>query len=87
MQNKGTKITLLSEEEKIITLDQLKSARSNILSLLEKLPVGFRTLATEKKRNYYFNKLTEVEDAIYCCNNPQVKITVKKLTEFNDANV
>lgn len=59
---KGTK--LLTEEERINTLNALFKAQKEMTLVLEKMPITTRTLATQNKKEELIRKLDEVEKAI-----------------------
>lgn len=55
---------LMSEEERVATLEELKVKKSEIASMLFSLPLSLRTDALKHKKTELENKLTEVEKAI-----------------------
>jgi len=71
---KGTK--LLSEEERIETLNGLMNSKKELTNLLEKLPITTRTLAMQNKKDELIKKIEEVEKAIDMFSKKQVFIKV-----------
>jgi len=69
---KGTK--LLSEEERIETLNGLMKSKKELTNLLEKLPITTRTLAMQNKKDELIKKIEEVEKAIDMFSKKQVFI-------------
>ena len=69
---KGTK--LLSEEERISTLNGLINSKKEMTNLLEKLPITTRTLAMQNKKEELIRKIEEVEKAIDMFSKKQVFI-------------
>lgn len=71
----GTK--LLSEEERLSTLDSLKESKNNIMNLLEKMPMSMRTLALQNRKTELENKINEIEEAIkqFSRKNVYIKVT------------
>jgi len=69
---KGTK--LLSEEERISTLNGLISSKKEMTNLLEKMPITTRTLAMQNKKEELIKKIEEVEKAIDMFSKKQVFI-------------
>ena len=69
---KGTK--LLSEEERINTLNGLINSKKEMTNLLEKLPITTRTLAMQNKKEELIKKIEEVEKAIDMFSKKQVFI-------------
>jgi hypothetical protein len=69
---KGTK--LLSEEERINTLNGLINSKKEMTNLLEKLPITTRTLAMQNKKEELIKKIEEVEKAIEMFSKKQVFI-------------
>ena len=59
---KGTR--LLSEEERLFTLEKLKQSRDDINKVIEKLPITSDTQAFRNKKEELFKKLDEIENAI-----------------------
>lgn len=71
---KGTR--LLSEEERLSTLNGLIESKKEIETLLEKLPITLRTKASQNKKEELEKKLTEIENAISTFSRKQVFIKV-----------
>ena len=69
---KGTK--LLSEEERINTLNGLINSKKEMTNLLEKLPITTRTLSMQNKKEELIKKIEEVEKAIDVFSKKQVFI-------------
>ena len=69
---KGTK--LLSEEERISTLNGLISSKKEMENLLEKMPITTRTLSIQNKKEELIKKIEEVEKAIDMFSKKQVFI-------------
>ena len=69
---KGTK--LLSEEERVETLNGLMNSKKELTNLLEKLPITTRTLAMQNKKDELIKKIEEVEKAIEMFSKKQVFI-------------
>ena len=59
---KGTR--LLSEEERLFTLEKLKQSRDDINKVIERLPITPDTQAFKNKKEELFKKLDEIENAI-----------------------
>ena len=69
---KGTK--LLSEEERVSTLNGLINSRKEMINLLEKMPITTRTLSIQNKKEELIKKIEEVEKAIEMFSKKQVFI-------------
>ena len=69
---KGTK--LLSEEERISTLNGLINSKKEMINLLEKMPITTRTLSIQNKKEELIKKIEEVEKAIEMFSKKQVFI-------------
>ena len=69
---KGTK--LLSEEERVSTLNGLINSKKEMETLLEKMPITTRTLSIQNKKEELIKKLEEVEKAIDMFSKKQVFI-------------
>ena len=69
---KGTK--LLSEEERISTLNGLINSKKEMETLLEKMPITTRTLSIQNKKEELIKKLEEIEKAIDMFSKKQVFI-------------
>ena len=69
---KGTK--LLSEEERISTLNGLINSKKEMITLLEKMPITTRTLSIQNKKEELIKKIEEVEKAIEMFSKKQVFI-------------
>ena len=69
---KGTK--LLTEEERIETLNGLINSKKEMTNLLEKLPITTRTLSMQNKKEELIKKIEEVEKAIEMFSKKQVFI-------------
>ena len=71
---KGTK--LLTEEERVETLNGLMNSKKELINILEKLPITTRTLAMQNKKDELIKKIEEVEKAIEMFSKKQVFIKV-----------
>ena len=71
---KGTK--LLSEEERVSTLNGLINSKKEITNLLEKMPITTRTIAIQNKKEELIQKLEEIEKAIDMFSKKQVFIKI-----------
>ena len=71
---KGTK--LLSEEERVNTLNGLLNSKKEITNLLEKMPITTRTMAMQNKKEELIQKLEEIEKAIDMFSKKQVFIKI-----------
>ena len=69
---KGTK--LLTEEERVNTLNGLIESKKEMVNILEKLPITTRTLAMQNKKEELIKKIEEVEKAIEMFSKKQVFI-------------
>ena len=69
---KGTK--LLSEEERVNTLNGLINSKKEMENLLEKMPITTRTLSIQNKKEELIKKIEEVEKAIDLFSKKQVFI-------------
>ena len=73
---KGTR--LLSENERIKTLNGLNESKKELLEQIEKLPISMRTVAVNHKRDELFKKLDEIEDAIKMFERKKVFVKIEK---------
>lgn len=71
---KGTR--LLSEEERLMTLNGLYESQKEIVGLIEKLPITLRTMASKNRKDELEKKLDEIEEAIKTFSRKQVFIKV-----------
>lgn len=71
---KGTK--LLSDEERINTLNGLLNTKKDLTNVLEKMPITTRTMAVQNKKMEIENKLEEIEKAIEMFSKKQVFVRV-----------
>ena len=69
---KGTK--LLSEEERVSTLNGLINSKKEMINILEKMPITTRTLSIQNKKEELIRKIEEVEKAIEMFSKKQVFI-------------
>ena len=69
---KGTR--LLSEEERVATLNGLYESQKEIMGLIERLPISMRTMAVQKRKDELEEKLDEIEEAIKTFSRKQVFI-------------
>ena len=72
---KGTR--LLSEEERIQTLNSLKKAQIENSLILEKMPITNRTFKLQQKREELMRKLSEIDKAIEMFSKKQVFVKKK----------
>ena len=72
---KGTR--LLSEEERLFTLEKLKQSRDDINKVIEKLPITSDTQAFRNKKEELFKKLDEIENAIDTFSKKKVFVKVE----------
>ena len=69
---KGTR--LLSEDERVQTLNSLQNTRKELVNMLEKFPITMKTMSIQNKKAEMEKKLTEIEDAIKTFSKKQVFI-------------
>ena len=72
---KGTR--LLSEEERLFTLEKLKQSRDDINKVIEKLPITSDTQAFRNKKDELFKKLDEIENAIETFSKKKVFVKIE----------
>ena len=72
---KGTR--LLSEEERITTLEKLKQSKEDINKVIEKLPITCDSQAFRNKKEELFKKLDEIENAIETFSKKKVFVKVE----------
>ncbi len=72
---KGTK--LLTEEERLSTLNGLLNSKKELTNLLEKMPITTRTIAVQHKKDELIKKLDEIEKAIEMFSKKQVFIKIQ----------
>ena len=72
---KGTR--LLSEEERLFTLEKLKQSRDDINKVIERLPITPDTQAFKNKKKELFKKLDEIENAIETFSKKKVFVKVE----------
>ena len=65
---------LLSEEERLSTLNGLILNKKELINQLEKMPITTRTLAVQNKKEELSQKLDEIETAIEMFSKKQVFI-------------
>ena len=70
----GTK--LLSEEERLSTLDGLINSKKELTNLLEKMPITTKTLSMQNKKEELIKKLDEIEKAIDMFSKKEVYIKI-----------
>ena len=73
---KGTR--LLSEEERLFTLEKLKQSRDDINKVIEKLPITSDTQAFRNKKEELFKKLDEIENAIETFSKKKVFVKIEE---------
>ena len=72
---KGTR--LLSEEERLFTLEKLKQSKNDINQIIEKLPITCDSQAFRNKKEELFKKLDEMENAIETFSKKKVFVKVE----------
>ena len=72
---KGTR--LLSEEERLFTLEKLKQSKIDINQIIEKLPITCDSQAFRSKREELFKKLDEIENAIETFSKKKVFVKIE----------
>ena len=72
---KGTR--LLSEEERLFTLEKLKQNRDDINKVIERLPITPDTQAFKNKKDELFKKLDEIENAIETFSKKKVFVKIE----------
>ena len=72
---KGTR--LLSEEERLFTLEKLKQRKNDINQILEKISLTCDTIAFRNKKEELFKKLDEVENAIETFSRQKVFVKIE----------
>ena len=72
---KGTR--LLSEEERLFTLEKLKQSRDDINKVIERLPITPDTQAFKNKKEELFKKLDEIENAIETFSKKKVFVKIE----------
>ena len=65
---------MLTEEERVNTLNGLIESKKEMVNILEKLPITTRTLAMQNKKEELIKKIEEVEKAIEMFSKKQVFI-------------
>lgn len=71
---KGTR--LLSEEERVFTLNKLLESKKDIENLLSKLPITMSSLAAKSKQEELYRKLDEIDNAITTFSRKKVFVIV-----------
>ena len=72
---KGTR--LLSEEERLFTLEKLKQSRDDINKIIEKLPITSDSQAFRNKKEELFKKLDEIENAVETFSKKKVFVKIE----------
>jgi len=72
---KGTR--LLSEEERLFTLEKLKQSRDDINKVIERLPITPDTQTFKNKKDELFKKLDEIENAIETFSKKKVFVKIE----------
>ena len=72
---KGTR--LLSEEERLFTLEKLKQSKNDINQIIEKLPITCDSQAFRNKREELFKKLDEIENSIETFSKKKVFVKIE----------
>ena len=65
---------LMPDEERLSTLENLQTSKTECLRLLQKLPFVIDTISSQKKQQIYETKLREIENAINIFQKPRVFI-------------
>ena len=73
---KGTR--LLSEEERLFTLEKLKQSKNDINQIIEKLPITCDSQAFRNKKEELFKKLDEIENAIETFSKKKVFVKIEE---------
>jgi hypothetical protein len=68
---------LLSEGERLETLNNLINTRKELMNLLEKMPISMRTFAIQNKKAEMEKKLNEIEDGIKTFSRKQVFVKIE----------
>lgn len=71
---KGTK--LLSEEERLFTLQKLKDSKKELENILEKLPITLNSLSLRNRQQQLYKELDEIEQAIITFSKKQVFVKI-----------
>ena len=72
---KGTR--LLSEEERLFTLEKLKQSKNDINQIIEKLPITCDSQAFRNKKEELFRKLDEIDNAIETFSRKKVFVKIE----------
>ena len=72
---KGTR--LLSEEERVLTLEKLIQSKNDINKVIEKLPITCDSQAFRNKKDELFKKLDEIEKAIETFSKKKVFVKIE----------
>lgn len=67
---------LMSEEERLKTLDELIQTKKELNNMLEKMPIGSRTMTLEKRRKEFEYRLARIERAIQTFSKKTVYIAI-----------
>jgi hypothetical protein len=67
---------LLSEDERLETLNQLLESRKEVITLLERMPISLKTMSLQNRKMELERKLDELDDAIRTFSRKQVFIKV-----------
>ena len=65
---------LLSEQERVSTLEHLKLTKEEIETILDKLPISMKTMALQNKKTELERKLVDIEKAISTFSRKEVYI-------------
>ena len=71
---KGTK--LLSEEERLFTLQKLKESKKELENLIEKLPITLNSLSSKNRQKQLYKELDDIEQAIITFSKKQVFVKI-----------
>lgn len=68
---------LLSEEERLETLKNLKESKADIEKMIGKMPISMRTLALQQRKADLEKKVEELDRAIATFSRPKVYIAIE----------
>ena len=71
---KGTR--LLSEEERVFTLQKLKESKKELENIIEKLPITLNSLSSRNKQQKLYKELDEIDQAILTFSKKQVFVKI-----------
>ena len=68
---------LLSEDERLETLNNLKASKTEVEKLISKMPLSMRTLALQQRKTELEKKVDELDKAIATFSRPKVYIAIE----------